>query len=171
MESGDLPVPPPAPEARLSTESLDFDPQAVGTESDPKTVTLSNIGDATLGIRGTEIQGNYAQSSDCSSFVDPGQACTFSVTFSPESSGAQAGSMTIDSSGAGGPLTVALSGDGFVSAGIELSPDRLDFPDTGLRSVSEPQTVTASNTGTVDLTIIGVSTTDDYSRPVGAPTP
>ena len=152
----------PEPKASLSASTLAFDAREVGTSSGPKTVTLTNSGSAPLGIRDVEVNGDFAQSDDCIPFIDPGGSCTFNVTFSPRSAGSLSGWMKIDTSADPELLTVSLTGEGFAAAGILLSPEHLIFSDQGLGSVSDPETVIATNSGTVPLTLTSILVSDEF---------
>jgi hypothetical protein len=152
----------PEPKASLSTNALVFDAREVGTSSGPKTVILTNTGTAPLGVRSVDVNGDFAQSNDCAAFLDPGATCAFDITFSPRSAGSLSGWLKIDTSADPELLTVGLTGEGFVPSGILLSPEHLAFSDQGLGSISDPETVTATNTGTVPLSITSTQVSDGF---------
>jgi hypothetical protein len=162
FRTADAPEPPPQPQVSVTPQSVVFGSQAVGTSSSPMLVTLTNSGNAPLGLYGVDVGGDFSQSNGCGPFVEPGQSCVLELRFSPETAGARTGVMGVETS-VPSRLEVALSGDGFVPAALGLSPSRLDFSDQGLGSVSDPQTVTATNGGTVPLTIASVSASRAFS--------
>ena len=109
----------------VSAKSLSFDSTQVGATS-PKTLKLTNTGSSSLSITKVGISG-----ADASQFqVTPSQATisakgsqNLSLTFAPTSARAKSASLTITYSGAGSPVTVSLSGKGFVAqaAGLQIS--------------------------------------------------
>jgi sugar lactone lactonase YvrE len=152
----------PQPEASISPQNVAFGSQAVGTSSPPVSVSLTNSGNAPLGLQSVEVEGDFSQSNDCGSFIDRGTVCALELRFSPQAAGARTGTMSIETS-IPSRLEVALSGDGFIPAGLALSPARLDFSDQAVGSVSDPKAVSVTNGGTVPLTIAAVSATQAFS--------
>jgi DNA-binding beta-propeller fold protein YncE len=118
----------PEPLADVQPPALIFDPQAVGTASVPQTVTVTNLGDAPLGIRSVRATVDFTQTHPCP-FVEPGSSCNIDVEFAPTTIGVITGTLVIDTSATGPPVEIALSGVGFVPASVILSPTRLDFSD------------------------------------------
>jgi hypothetical protein len=90
-----------APIMHLSATSLTFDPQLVGTESAPQTITVSNTGNAPLNGIGLAITTAYEQifpfTSDCTS-LNPGASCIFSVAFKPASTGTTSTALIVENS-------------------------------------------------------------------------
>jgi len=102
--------------AQLSPTSLNFAPQAPGTNSSPQTVTLTNIGVAALTLSGISIGGTdatgFAQTNNCPSALATNASCQIKVTSVPNAAGAQTASLNITDSALGSPQTVALTGTG-----------------------------------------------------------
>jgi hypothetical protein len=121
----------------LSTTSLNFNNQTVGTTSAAGTVTLTNSGTANLTISTVTITGtnagDFAKSADsCSgATVTPNGACSVSVTFTPSAVGNRTASLNFPDNAAGSPQTVSLAGTGAtaVLSGVTL---------TGLPATSAP---------------------------------
>ena len=165
------------PVTTLSSLSLNFGNQIVGTTSAPQTVTLTNAGDAPLTISGLALTGtnagDYAQTNTCPispATLNPGSTCTISVTFTPGQIGTLTGTLTItDNSNdvAGSTQTVALSGGGVTSItgpAVSLAPPSLTFPAQTLETTSLPQVVTLTNTGALPLTIFSIVTSANYTQ-------
>src|SRR5262245_49059789 len=74
-----------APVPVLSSNSLDFGSQKVGTTSTAQTVTLANPGSGTLAIRDITLQGaiDFTQSNNCGASLAGGASCTITVRFTP----------------------------------------------------------------------------------------
>jgi hypothetical protein len=152
---------PAAPVASLSTASLSFGNQLVGTSSSAQSVTLTNTGNATLTFSGSGIaitgtnSGDFSQTNTCGASVAAGANCTISVTFKPTATGARSASVSITDNASGSPQTVSLAGTGtapIVSFGGATS---LNFGNQLVASTSAAQTVTLTNTGTATLTFSG----------------
>jgi len=143
---------PSAPIASLSAESVSFGSLAFGTTSGARTVTLSNVGQAALGIQSIEAQGDFAQTNDCGASVAEGASCTLTIVFAPTVLGPRAGTITLADNASGSPRTVTLSGVG-TGATADRSPSYLTFPSTYTGYMSPVQTVTITNHGNANLTI------------------
>ena len=99
------------PAVALSSTTLSFVDQPVGTTSAAQTVTLTNTGDGVLNVTGLTVSGDFAQTNDCAPLA-PSASCTVNVSFSPTAGGARTGTLTIDSNDPGSPDTVNLTGTG-----------------------------------------------------------
>jgi len=149
------------PGASLSSTSLTFGSQNVGTTSAPQTVTLSSNGTAPLHITGISASGDFAETDNCGKGVAAGSTCTFNVTFTPTASGTRTGTLTINDNAAGSPQTVSLTGTA-TSAGppiVGLSTSSLSFGSQPVGATSAPQNFTLTNTGGSPLTITGIGIT------------
>ena len=157
----------PLPAANLSTSSVGFPAQPVGTSSNPVSVTLRNSGSSSLGLHDVSLQGVFEQQNDCGSFLRAGSSCTFRISFRPTSPGLHSGALVVETSSS--IETVALSGEGFIAPGIALDPWQLQFPDQWVGSTSDPRYVTISNTGTLPLTLQGISVSGPYETTHSCP--
>jgi len=97
----------------LSTFSLSFAKQAVGTTSPAKTVTLFNAGLSTLHIRSISTSGDFIlQSNGCGTTLTSGASCKLSVVFHPTVAGTRKGGLFVADDALGSPQTISLSGKG-----------------------------------------------------------
>jgi uncharacterized repeat protein (TIGR01451 family) len=104
---------PSGPAVTLSTTALPFGNQLLGTTSSPaQTVTVTNTGTATLTFTSIKASGDFAETDNCSAGVPANSSCTISVTFTPNSTGARAGAITISDNAPANPQSVTLSGEG-----------------------------------------------------------
>lgn len=124
----------------LSSSTLNFGSQLVGTTSAPKTVTLTNKGVEPLTIISVAISDGFAQSSTCGGTLAVSAQCTFSVSFTPTSTGVITGALTINDNAPDTPHTVTLSGTG------------TDFAIKPASGSSTTATVTAGQSATYNLT-------------------
>ena len=152
-----------APVATLSTMTLTFASQGVGTQSAGQMVTLTNTGTATMNIEGISITGpnlaDFAQTNTCGATVAASANCTITVKFTPSASGSRTASLTIDDDAPGNPHSVALAGTGQVQPTATPSANMLTFVATVSGSSSASQMVTVTNNGGAALTITSITLT------------
>jgi hypothetical protein len=104
----------------LNTRSVNFSPttplffkkQKHGIASKPLAVKLTNTGATELKISSMKAVGQFGMKSTCKSSMAAGANCTISVTFSPTSTGAKSGTITINDSASSKPMVIELSGTG-----------------------------------------------------------
>jgi FtsP/CotA-like multicopper oxidase with cupredoxin domain len=135
----------------LSTTSLLFGNQVVGTLSAAQQVTLTNVGTTTLTISIIQWSPNFSDSNNCGGSLAPGSSCRINVRFAPTTTGVLTGTLTITDSDITSPQIVTLTGTG-VQAGVTLSPTSFNFGTVARRS-SATTTFTLTNSGTSSLTI------------------
>jgi beta-propeller repeat-containing protein/centrosomal CEP192-like protein len=111
----------PAPAVTLSTTSLTFGSQTVGTTSPPQPVTLTNSGTATLTLTKFAISGDFlVQGNNCGASqttttnLSPGASCVFQIVFKPSgaSSASRTGVLSFTDNATGSPQNVTLTGTG-----------------------------------------------------------
>ncbi len=111
------------PLVSLSPASVDFGNQATGTTSDPRTVTLANVGSVALTISSVALVGphgaDFAQLSSCGASLPPGGTCQITVAFTPNATGGRSATITVTDTAPGSPHTVALTGTG---TGFSITP-------------------------------------------------
>lgn len=95
---------------RFSPRSLTFSSQAVGTQSAPQPITLTNLATSPLTITQITPTSGFAQTNDCPASLANGSSCTIQVAFSPSFSGSQSGVLKITTALTTFTLPVALSG-------------------------------------------------------------
>ncbi len=100
----------------LSTLSLTFAPQKVGTTSPPSSIRLTNVGRTTLTFSSFTISGvngaDFNQGNNCGTNLLGGHSCTISVTFTPTATGTRNATLAISDNGGGSPQNVTLQGTG-----------------------------------------------------------
>jgi hypothetical protein len=101
-----------APTVALSASRLDFGSQTVGTSSSPRSIVLTNMGNAPLLIAKIATGGEFTEANNCASPLPVGQGCTINVTFTPSAKGPANGKLTVNDNGTGGSQTLKLSGKG-----------------------------------------------------------
>jgi hypothetical protein len=98
-----------------SPSSLAFGSTLTGSASPAQTVTVANPNSSAVSVSQLAVSGPFGQTSTCGATIAANGSCTVSVTFDPTAVGSASGSLTVASSAAGSPLTVALTGTGAAS--------------------------------------------------------
>jgi hypothetical protein len=161
-----LQIPPPA---SLSSTSLNFGNELVGTTSAPNQVTLSNPSGLALTISSIAVTGtnatDFSQTNTCGTGLAAGASCTITVTFKPTQTGPRTASVTITDNAAGSPQTIGLSGTGLASGpNATRSPTSLTFATQFVGTSSSAQSVTLTNYGTTALSITSIAASGDFSQ-------
>jgi hypothetical protein len=147
----------------LSPMSLSFGSQPINTTSAALSVNLPNNSNDTLTLTSISASGNFAETNDCGSSLDPGDNCTISVTFTPTATGSQSGTLSVVDSA--GTQTVALYGKGASgAAAAALSPSSLTFSSRTINTTSAAQTVTLTNSGSAALSVTGISASGSFAE-------
>jgi hypothetical protein len=149
------------PTASWSPASLSYGNQLVGSASSSQGVTLTNNGDGPLTITAITTTGDFAQTNNCGSALNPAASCTIAVTFTPSATGNRSGTLSLTSNSSVNPIS--LSGTGIAPA-ANLQPAILAFANQLLNTTSATQTATLTNTGTATLNIKSIAATGDFSE-------
>jgi hypothetical protein len=151
------------PTASWASASLSYANQLVGSASSSQSVTLTNSGDGPLTITAITTTGDFGQTNNCSSALNPGASCTISVSFTPSATGSRSGTLSLTSNSSVAVNPITLSGTG-VAPAAGLSPATLTFASQLLNMSSTAQSVTLTNTGSATLNIKGIAATGDFSE-------
>jgi Ca2+-binding RTX toxin-like protein len=148
----------PVPVASVTPTSVAFGNQRVGTTG-LQTVTLTNTGNANLVVSGVAVAGDpsFGTTSTCS-VVPAGGTCVINLSFTPATTGAKAGTLTITHNAAGSPTVVNLTGTGTAPV-ASLSVTALAFGNQVTNTTSAARAITVTNTGTAPLTVGAVTLT------------
>jgi len=143
--------------------SLSFGSQAQGTTSAAETVTLTNGQSTAININGIAISLNdFKQTNNCRSKLSAKSSCTISVTFSPSAIGVRSGTLTVSNTGANGPQTVALAGNGIIA--VAANPASIAFGNQLVGKKSAASIVTVTNDQSKALSFNGITTSlADYT--------
>ena len=142
----------------VSPNQLHFGGVAVGTSSSPQTVSVTNLGLATLNIGTIDLGGlnpsqfTLSENTCTEASLSFNQQCTFQVIFHPQSSGSKSAQVVIVSDDPDeNPYSLPLTGNG-LETDIAVTPSILDFGSVAVGSFSE-RSVTVRNDGTADLVL------------------
>jgi hypothetical protein len=149
-----------APVLALAPAALAFPNQVIGVSSAAQTVTVSNVGNATMAITGIVLGGaspaQFGRTTTCGATLAAGASCTVSVTFTPNNATARTATLAVNVGAPAVSGSVALSGTAAAPV-LALSPASLAFPNQPVGVSSAGQAVTVSNTGTGPMTITGIT--------------
>lgn len=106
--------PTDTPGISLTSQTLTFGSQPVGTTSSPQTVTLHNVGSAPLLIQHilAAPMGEFSETNTCGGMVGGGENCTISVTFTPRHVGRATGVVEIIDNAIPAAQQIPLTGTG-----------------------------------------------------------
>ncbi len=158
----------PAPALCVSPNNgLNFMATAIGS-SPQESVSLTNCGTQPLTISSVTAAGSTftvpASEMQCAQTLAVGQSCALLVQYTPTAAQSDASTLTIASNAPVTQAVLRLSGSGVNEPFLTLSPASLTFAAQLPGTTSAAQTVTLTNTGTVDLTgavvtLLGVNPT------------
>ena len=133
--------------------ALNFAAQHVSTTSSALSVNMS-APTGSIGSISPQASGDFAISSNgCSGVtLSSGTTCGVQVTFKPTADGTRSGTLTIGSNAVIGPLTIGLSGNGYIPQ-ANFNTQSLTFSVQNLNTTSAAQKVMIANGGDGPLTI------------------
>ncbi|KAA6462015.1 choice-of-anchor D domain-containing protein [Acidobacteria bacterium AB60] len=150
-----------APIITISSMTLSFGNQLVGSSSAAQTVTVTNVGTVPVVISNVSLMGlnpsDFIQTNNCVGSITT--SCTISVIFNPTGMGARTGTLTFATTAPTNlQPNIALTGTGIAPV-LAVSPTPLAFGNQQVGTTSTPaQVVTISNaTGTAPLSIASIS--------------
>ena len=149
------------PAAALSTTSVTFASQLVGTTSASQSITLTSSGETALNIS-IAITGDFAQTNDCGTSVAAGQSCTIQITFAPTLRGFRSGTITIADNSTSNPERIDLGGTGLAPV-ASLSTTSLAFG-SQILNVSAASPITLTNVGNATLAITSIAAGGDFTQ-------
>lgn len=147
--------------AQVSTASLNFGNQPVGTPSTPQGVKLTNPGNTSVTIGQIATSGSFSAAQSCGTTLAPGSSCAVNVTFTPTVPNSNVGVLTIPTSA--GTQTVSLSGNG-TQAILTATPASLDFSTVAINTASTSQTFALTNSGNVSASGLAIALPAGYTE-------
>lgn len=145
------------PRIAVSPEDIDFGNVQAGTTAE-EVVTISNTGQADLGINNISLGGDdaasFTQTNSCTT-VAAGESCNVTVTYVPEGEGDQNAVLTIESGDTENPVVdVPLTGTSVLAPVPEIvvTPEEVSFGTVMLGETASAE-VTIANEGNETLGI------------------
>lgn len=146
----------------LSTKSLNFPTQLVGTATKSQSVTLTNNGSGAITIASIVSSGDFVVTNNCGKSIGADSVCTLNVTFHPSAGGARTGAITITDSDPSSPQTVSLAGTGTF---VKISQAGVTFSAVVVvGKTSAAQSITLTNTATTGISVSSVVASGDFAQ-------
>ena len=146
----------------LTPATLSFGTQVVSTTSAAKNITLKNGLTVALSISAIAATGDYAQTNTCGTSLIAGASCSISVTFTPTTTGARSGAITVTDSASNSPQTASLTGSGVLP--VALTPVSDGFGNVVVSVTSAAKNSILKNNQTVALSITSIALTGDFAQ-------
>ncbi len=157
------PVSPPAPSSAatvtLSSASLAFGQVRVGQASAVQGVLVTNSGTASLVVSSVQASGAGFSATHTCTTVAPGASCLVSVRFTPGTSGARTGELSIASNATSLVDIVQLTGTG-IEPVLGLSASALALGSVTVGATSDVQSLLLSNTGSAPMVLGAIEVLD-----------
>lgn len=151
-------TPPAVPALSLSSSTFNFQTVVVG-QTATQTLQISNTGNAPLDITALSVSDDEFSFSGPSipRVVLPSNSLTYTLAFSPTTSGNASATIKITSNASTAAETIALAGTGEKAfADLVITPPAINFGNLTLKTTST-QNVTLQNTGDINMAIQGVT--------------
>lgn len=143
------------PSTTVTPEAVGLPSQPVGTTGPTRPVTVTNAGPGPAEVS-VEVSGPFVLADGCGTAPLPGGGtCVIQVAFAPEDLGPAAGSLTVRATALlwpGSVDVVALTGSA-LEALLEVEPATVAFPETLVGTDSEPAVLTATNLGSLPMSV------------------
>jgi len=145
----------------FSSASLNFGFLQVGLTSPMQTVTVTNVSSHAVGFTSIASSGDYSQTNNCPSTLNPGQNCAIMANFIPSAAGTRNGAVTLLDNSPGSPKqTIALTGVGEALA-LGFSPASLNLGSVSVgSSLSGSATLINDGASPVNLTGFAITPTN-----------
>ena len=143
-------------QARLRPRTIDFGEVAVGAESSPRALTVTNVGLDPLTLTGTSISVEFRVVGATPTTLAGGQSAQIDMIFRPIDAGPRTTSFMIASNSVHPPAPVPMYGVGIVEPVLRATPNGVVFPDTVSGSTRTAEIV-VSNPGAIAVSIGTVS--------------
>lgn len=132
----------------LAPSSISFGEWKANEISTPHTAVLTNIGYEDLPLLDIRVSGEWTITTDCPEILKPGDTCSITAYFTPQSPGLKTGTIYVDTGDAAGSEAVQLIGNGQLLPGLlTVVPSFLTFNNVPVNTDSEIQEVILRNIG------------------------
>ncbi len=145
----------------LSQGALTFPPTSVGNGSPTQTVIVANTGSITLHLGALLTTQDFAVLSACPAALVPAATCSFTVAFTPKSTGIHSSALELTSDASDALEFVSLFGVSSPSS-LQIGAQSLDFG-TVVVGTSATKPVQITNNGQVAVTFNSIVSTGDYT--------
>ena len=145
----------------FSPTGIAFAGQPINTASAAIPLIVTNLSAFPVTMTSATATGDFSATSSCTTIAPQG-TCSVSVTFTPSTTGARTGTLSLTEAQSNVPQNLPLTGTGTV-AGIQITPAALNFGSQVVSTTSYGQTIAIQNTGTAPLAVSNIATTGDFA--------
>jgi hypothetical protein len=138
----------------LSSGSLSFSNQLVGTTSSSQPFTVTNTGSSGITISSVAASTGFSQTNNCGALAT-NASCTVNVSFGPNSTGLQNGSVTLQYGGTQTVVNLSGTGTDFSVGAQSGSPSSVSITPGQTASFNLSVSGSAGFSGTVNLACSG----------------
>jgi hypothetical protein len=147
---------------QVTPSTVDLGTVAVGTSSQPQSITLKAAPGVSFSINQISASGNFEQVNNCPTSLQGGQSCTIKVAFHPTVNTLVNGALAVSTAFGNIPLAFSAAltgtGSGKVVSHVSVQPDVLNFGNKGADLVDNVQALTVTNTShNTSLSVHGIS--------------
>jgi hypothetical protein len=128
--------------------------------------TILNEGNASGQITSFSLPGtDFAQTNTCQAAIPASASCTFTVTFSPTTTGLRTGTLTLSTNSPGGQtFTVNFAGTGVQAPAVTVTPPNINFGAQAVgTTTTTAQVATVTNSGNGTLSLSNVTLTGPFT--------
>ena len=153
-----------SPSVQLSDTNIHFGALTVGDTSTPQTITATNTGSGQLSISSIDSSNPEfsISANNCSGVLAAAAQCTFAVSFTPTSDGAQSAILQLISNAGTSPDKISAAGSGKRVSSETLSPSSLVFPIVTIGGPAITRQVLLTNTGSANLVVGSISSASPH---------
>lgn len=145
------------PRISLAPTDINYDPQLIRTQSQPRTVTITNSGSGPLRITNIMVSSDWTVAAQPpTSEIAPGGTFDVTVVFRPGHTGPLTGTLIVDGNAPDGAATATLHGTGVAAPIAGLVPTALSFGDQPIGTHGLDRRATIFNDGAADLQVFSV---------------
>jgi sugar lactone lactonase YvrE len=153
------------PELKITPLTLAFDPRAVGSQSNPRVLTIENTGRVPVNLGSPILEGDVndfilQNVESCGETLPPLGTCSVRVSFKPQTGGNRSLRARVPTNGAAAPILLEFSGVGLAPK-LSTSTARLEFGVVAIGATSEEKKITLRNEGTASARIDNVELSGD----------
>jgi hypothetical protein len=129
-----------------------------------ETVTLQNLGNASVQVTSFNLTGDFTQTNTCQAAIVASNTCAYTVHFAPTQTGLRTGSLTIVTNAPGGQtFTVNFAGNGVQIPVATVTPANINFGVQSVGTTSAGQIGTVTNSGGATLNLSNVTLTGPFT--------
>jgi len=129
-------------------------------------VQLTNTGPNAVTISQIQVIGDFSETDNCGTGLNPGSSCQIEVTYTPTATGVRRGNLVIWDSDPGSPHMGRLQA---TATAVNREPHQI-FLDAKVGKTSSPKTITVTNTSSTPLYLPSIEVPAPFNQTNNCPT-